>query len=294
MAMIEESNSITPEEAEASKEINLSDYGIEPTTDPFEDLLKFYREQVEVVKAYTKRKAETGGDANDPVNVIKASLSKQAKADENKTLRENISNGGNTLAERIFSQSYTLLTSDLMLNELKTLVSMMEDERQYHFDKAVQTEKDRLGIKSTPSETAITAKLVATQLDEWLRLRVQMAKLKGESLPDNLYKTGGERNGFNTEVYPRLPKLDVDGPVNSTNSTHLVFRFKANGSDEIVECSETTLNDVAHNIISNGAYRVSGKTVAKMLKDAKLGIGATDEEWQLEFKTGVLFGRKAS
>jgi hypothetical protein len=292
MSNVEENN-VTAEETEASREIDLESFGITPSTDPIETLLKFYNENVDIVKAYTKRRAETGGDANDPTNVIKAELGKMVKADETKPIREAISSGGTNLAERIFSRDYDLVTSDLMLNELKTLVSMMEDERQYHFDRAVQAEKDKLGIKSTPAESAVVAKLTAMKLDEWLRLRIQMAKLEGKGIPENLFKTGGERNGFNTDVYPRLPKLDVDGPVSSTNSTHLVFRFKASGSEEIVDCAETTLNDVAHNVISQGAYRISGKTVAKKLKDAKLGIGATDEEWQLEFKTGVLFGKKA-
>lgn len=297
---------VSADDLEAAESFSLKDLGIDPRTTPFEDLLKIYREQVGICNDYAAKQKSGSSDPNDVASVLKANVSKTLKgecAPEVKATVDSLKSAGSQLAEAVFTKfpvTEGLTQSAVMLEQIENLMSLMRQEYEYHFNKAVQAEKDAKGIKSTPSEQAIRAKLACIKLkgtkpgEGLINARIQMAKVMDEEIPDNLYKTGGVRNGFNTDIVPRLPRLDIEtGTASSSGTTHLVFRFKTTGSEEIVNCAETTYSDVAHNVISKGAYRVSGKDIERKLKSAKLGLGATDTEWNLEFETGTLFGRKA-
>jgi hypothetical protein len=283
------------EDLEEAKSFDLRSLGIEPMTTPIADLVKLYNDNHGIVKSYSDKQKRGESDPNAVETVIKSNLKKtiEAKPENVQAYRavgEKVSNAFFTSTPVASS----LLASAVLLEELENLLSLAKDEYQYHYAKAVQTEKDRLGIKSTPSESAVTAKLACIQLRTLIENRVNIAKLMGDeaSIPENLFKTEGQRKGFNTEVLPRTPRLDIEGNSSGVHTSHLTFRFKATGSEEVTDCSETTLHDVAHNVVSNGAYRVTGKQVAADLKKNGHGIGATDTEWSLEYKTGTLYGKK--
>lgn len=307
MSMTEENNStdeISAEENEAAKSIDLRAMGIDPMNTPIDQLLKHYRTEVDTVKAFTKAMKEGVSDPDSVDAIVKTRIGKLLKCEGTteeqtagiRSIRESIQT--NVVAPLFTDSGATnsIVSAAVVLDELRSLVAAMEDEYSYHLNKSIQSEKDKRGIKSTPSETATTAKLTAVALSNLVKARLAMAEAMSEEIGiTNLYKTDGVRKGFNADVFPRLPKLDSDGPV-SANSTHLTFRWLVSGGNEetdIIECEETTLNDVAHNVVSSGSYRVTGKDVSAMLKKAGHGIGATESEWSLTFKTGVLKGRKA-
>jgi hypothetical protein len=290
---------MSEEEKEAVESFDLRTLGVEPMTTPISDLIKLYRENHSIVKSYTDSLKAGKDDPNDVATKIKQKVQKSLKSDEENvkaTVGQYRTVGAN-LTEAFFSKTPVtsgLLPSAILLEELENLLSLAREEYAYHLNKAIQSEKDRLGIKATPNEAAVTAKLACDKLKTLIENRCNIAKLMGDEaqIPANLYKTEGQRKGFNTDVLPRSPKLAIDGPV-GTNTTHLVFRWKANDEEETVTLGEVTLADVAHNVVSKGSYRVTGSDLSKMLKKAGYGIGATDIEWSLEFKTGTLYGKKA-
>lgn len=299
----ENNDEISAEESEAAKNVDLRAIGIEPSSTPIPDLLKFYREAVEVVKSFTTKAKEGTTDPDSVDSIVKNRVSKVLKCDgtseevttQVRSLRDAIQN---SVTQPIFEKSgatSNLIASAVVLDEMRNLLSMLEDEYAYHLNKSIQSEKDAKGITHTPSETAVTAKLTAIALKKLLEVRINQDKIMPEldpnyvaTMPDNLYRTEGTRKGFNTDVFPRLPRLDVEGGTVGTQSTHLEFEWNGEA------VSETTLNDVAHNHISKGSYRVTGKQVHQDLRKAGHGIGATNEWWTLEYKTGTLKGRKAS
>lgn len=301
MSMNEENNEeVSPEAVEASESFDLRSLGIDPMSTPLVDLLKIYREQAGIVNDYATKLKSGVSDPTSVEATIKSNLDRAIKSEEASKSVESVKQYASAVVNQVFAKGYSLLSSRVMLDELKTLVSSMEDEYTYHYNNAVQAKKDELGIKSTPTEAAINAKLACIKLkgtkpgEGLINARIMIAKATGlEDIPSDLYKTGGERNGFNTDVLPRLPRLDVEGATVGTNVTHLTFRFQPTDATDGTVCTETTLNDVAHNVVSRGAYRVTGKDIERKLKSAKLGIGATDTEWSLVFETGTLFGRKA-
>lgn len=315
---------VSASDVEAAAEFDLRSLGIDPMNTPIEDLLKIYREQAGICSDYTRKQKDGTTDPSSVEGVIKAELKAKlapTASDEVKTQVQTLRTIGTNVTEAWFNKTpatVSLLSSAVLLEELRNLVSLMEDEYNYHYQAAVQAEKDAKGIKSTPNETAIRAKLACLKLkgakpgEGLINARINMAKAMGmeAEIPSDLYKTDGVRQGFNTEVFPRLPRLDIEGTV-SNNSTHLVFRWMpvsaiaklpgdgalgtgtiANEAD-MINCTETTLNDVAHNVVSSGAYRITGKDLERKLKSAGHGIGATDTEWSIELKTGTLFGKKA-
>ena len=294
-----DNDDVTPDETEASENFDLASIGITDALNmPFEELLSVYREQVEICNTYLRKLKQGTSDPNDVTNVVKKEVATAKKEDEQ---AKQFSTVGESFTKAFFEKTpvtSSLLASATLLDELENLLSLVKDEYTYHFNAEVQRLKDERGIKSTPAESAIRAKLACIKLkgtkpgEGMINVRIQYDKIMGKEIPENLYKTGGQRNGFDTDVVPRLPKLNIEGPIEG-NSTHLVFRFQATGSDEVVNCSETTLNDVAHNVLSSGAYRVTGKQVERDLKKAKFGIGATQEEWSLVYETGTLFGKLA-
>jgi hypothetical protein len=305
-----ETDEVNETDREAAEEFDVRDLGIDPVGTPISDLLKIYRENVEIVKAYAEKVKSGSTDPNDVGNQVKSNVKRTLKlegvSDEVKATVGNLRSVAANVSEAVFNKTPAtqgLLESAVMLEAMEELVSLMRDEYAYHYNKAVQAEKDRKGIKSTPSETAIRAKLACIKLkgtkpgEGLINARINMAKALGEddSIPSDLFKTGGERNGFNTDVFPRLPRLDVEGTTSSKN-THLAFRWLAkddpNATDPMT-LNQTTLNDVAHDVISSGAYRVTGKDIERRLKAEKLGIGATKEEWSLTFETGTLYGKLA-
>jgi hypothetical protein len=306
-----DADSVTPEDAEQASEFDLRSLGIDPMNTPLSDLLKIYREQAEICQDYARKQKDGTTDPSSVEGAIKSDVTKYLKGEAPEDIKQTVSDWrtlGTNLTEKVFHyltsdpRNANLVTSAVLLDELRNCVSLMEDEYNYHYQAAVQAVKDAKGIKSTPSETAIRAKLACIKLkgtkpgEGLINARINMARAMGEedSIPSDLYKTGGERNVFNTDVFPRLPRLDVEGTI-STNSTHLIFRFAKHGETEqaiAIDCTETTLNDVAHNVVSSGAYRVTGKQIEKDLKKAGHGIGATETEWKLEYKTGTLYGKK--
>lgn len=299
---------VSESDAELANEFDIRDLGIDPMQTPISDLLKIYREQVDICRDYADKQKSGSADPNDVGNLVKSKVTKVLKgtdvSDSVKAVVNDYRTVGASVAGAFFTKTPAttgLIPAAVMLDELENLVSLMRDEYNYHLNKAIQDEKDAKGIKSTPSETAVRAKLACIKLkgtkpgEGLINARINMAKALGQEseIPENLFKTGGERNGFNTDIFPRLPRLDVEGTTGA-NVTHLVFRFQNTDEDSTpVDCSETTLNDVAHNVISDGSYRVTGKDLERRLKSAGHGIGATDKEWSLEFETGTLFGKKA-
>lgn len=304
-----ETDNVTPEDAEQAAEFDLRSLGIDPMNTPLSDLLKIYREQHGICQDYVTKQKSGTADPDSVEAVIKSDVVKYLKGDAPEDIKQTVGQWrelGSNLTEKVFHyltsdpRNANLVSAAVLLDELRNTLSLMEDEYAYHYANAVQAVKDAKGIKSTPNETAIRAKLACIKLkgtkpgEGLINARINMARAMGmeDSIPTDLYQTGGVRNTFNTDVFPRLPRLDVEGTL-SNNTTHLVFAFKPTDGER-TDCTETTLNDVAHNVISSGAYRVTGKQVAADLKKAGKGIGATDEEWSLTYKTGILFGKKSS
>lgn len=254
-----------------------------------------------VQKFNENRKAEKA-DPKDPVTIVQNRLTESAKSD-NESLKLIVS-GTKSIADQVRELLFTeldksngMLAAHVMVQEMKTLLSDVDDNFRYYFDRAVQVEKDRQGISVTPSEEAIADKLTAIKLRSLIENRVNIAEAMGDELPENLFKiSDAGRKGFNTDLVPRLPKLDMgDAAPKSYASLHLAFRWQAEGSETPVVLEDSpTLNDVAHNFVSQGAYRITGETIAARLKKEGYGIGATDAEWSLVFKTGTLFGKKSS
>jgi hypothetical protein len=297
-----DSDEATDEEVSASESFDLASLGIDAMTTPIDVLLKVYREQADICNKYAASLKAGSDDPNDVANVVKANLAKQKKTDPSVASLRAV---GSSITEAYFTKTpatSSLLSSAVLLEELENLVSLARDEYNYHYNAAVQALKDEKGIKSTPAEAAVNAKLACIKLkgskpgQGLINARIMIAQATGmeDQIPSNLYNTTGQRKGFNTDVFPRLPRLDVDNP-HVTGVTHrLTFRFKAVGQEEATSIGNATLNDVAHNVVSNGAYRVTGKDISDQLKKAGHGIGATDTEWALEFKSGTLYGKKES
>lgn len=306
---------LSAEETEAVDSFDLTSVGIEPMTTPIADLVKIYNENHAIVKSYTDKQKKGVSDPNAVDTVVKSKLKEAVKSEQAKPAVDSLrSYVEEAFTERTFNYNggLNLLSAEVMLSELENLVSLVKYERDYHLNKAIQSEKDKRGIKSTPSESATTAKLACESILGLIKTRIKIADMYAgipnlpESekakhvVPSNLLKTGGQRGGFNADVLPRSPQLKIEGQ-GSASTTHLVFRFQPGDANvehpaDIVACSETTLNDVAHNVVSQGAYRVTGKDIERKLKEAKLTgstLGATAEEWSIEFKTGTLFGKKA-
>lgn len=299
----EDNEDVTPEETAAAEAISLKDLGIEPLTTPIPTLLKIYRENHSTVQEYVKKqKSATKADATDPHNLVKNRVESAIKSEEAKAIIEDVNITAEAVAERTFAIPHNLLTSTVLLSELENLVSLLREEVRYHFDAAVQKEKTKQGITSTPAESAVQAKLVCVKLRSLIENRVNIAKMMDMELPSDLFKVAeeGKRGGFNTEVFPKTPRLETE--VSSTtvsSSAHLRFRFvpvSPDGTDlePIAVPDGMTLRQVAHDFVSAGAYRVSAQTIESMLKKAGHGIGATDTEWSLSFKTGTLYGMRVA
>lgn len=301
-------------EVEASKSIDLRSLGIDPLSTPIADLVKLYRENHAIASDYLAKQKAGKDDPNDVSSIVKSNVKRitETKADSDPNSSQSKLAGqvavlrtvGATITDTFFSTTPVtsgLIQSAVLLSELENLVAMARDEYQYHFNKSVQAMKDEKGIKSTPNEAAVTAKLTCVQLRNLIENRVNIAKMMGteSDIPSNLLKTEGVRKGFNTDTLPRVPRLEIGENAAQSPSTHLVFRFIAEGNpaglnvDEDGVCTETTLNDVAHNVVSSGSYRWTGKEIAAKLQKIGVGLGATDTEWSLEFKTGTLYGKKA-
>jgi hypothetical protein len=290
------------EDTAAAENIDLRSLGVDPLSTPISDLLKLYRENHATVQDYAKKQKSGKSDPNDVSQIVKANVTKVLKSDDTevKARVSSVREVGSAIADETFSsleKMNGLVPATVLLDELRNLVSLVEDEVRYHFDNAVQKMKDEKGIKETPSESAIVAKLTCVKLRSLIENRVNIAQLVDpSSIPDNLLKTAteGKRGGFNTEVFPKTPRLDMgDAAPSPSSSVHLVFRFVKSDGTEVAIPDGTTLRQVAHDYISSGAYRVTGREVEQLLKKSGYGIGATDTEWSLSFKTGVLYGKKS-
>jgi hypothetical protein len=300
---LDETEEVTAEESEASKSVDVRALGIEPLQTPIPVIAKVYRGLVETVKKFTTAVREGKSETNDPGVAAKKKLETALTSkDENivsvRTWADNLVAKVSGVIFTDLEADNTLLTSYLVLQSVKSLVADLEDNHDYFFNRAVQSEKDRLGITVTPSEEAIQAKLACIKLNDLLQNRINIAKAMDEELPTDLFKTSDAgRVSLNTDIIPRIPKLDMGDAksASSSTSTRLAFRFVNDNDEEVTVPADWTLNDVAHNLVSRGSYRKSGRTIERMIKDLKLSssIGATDEEWKLTFSTGVLFGKKA-
>jgi hypothetical protein len=298
----DQADEVSADEVEESKTIDIRKLGIEPLSTPIPAIAKVYRKFVEYVRKHNEAKKGEKADPSDPTVSTTAKL-KSAVATKDGELAATVSairsHVRGNVAESFFGtleKDNTLLTSYVALEELRSLLSDAEDNHDYYFARAVQAEKDRLGITVTPDEEAVTAKLTAVALNNLLQNRINIAQAMGDELPEGLFKTSDAgRVSFNTDIIPRLPKLDMGdaAPRKSVSNVRLAFRFVSNGT-EVPVPANYTLNDVAHNVVSKGAYRVSGARIAGLLKEAKLGLGATKEEWSLSFETGTLYGKAVS
>jgi len=299
----ETNDEVTNDEVEESKRIDIRALGIEPLSTPIPVIGKLYRKFVQMVKDGNEKRKSEKADPSDPTVLTNTRL-KDATSSKDENLSKSVATSKaivSGVAETLFlslEKDNTLLTSFVVLNELRSLLSDVEDNHEYFFARAVQAEKDKQGITVTPAEELVNAKLTAVALSNLLQNRINIAQAMGDELPENLFKVSDSgRTSYNTDIIPRLPKLDMGdaAPKKSVSNVRLAFRWKHTGSETIHELDPSyTLNDVAHNVVSSGAYRISGATIAKMLKDAKHGIGATETEWELKFETGSLFGKKVS
>lgn len=296
----DQTDEVSAEEQEQAKNIDVRALGIEPLSTPIPTIAKVYRTFVKKVQTFNENRKAEKADPKDPVTIVQNRLAESVKSDNEglKSIVLNTRSISEQVRDLLFSElekNNGMLAASVMVDEMKALLSDVQDNASYYFNRAVQAEKDRQGITVTPSEEAVADKLTAVKLRSLIENRVNIAEAMDDELPEGLFKVSDAgRKGFNTDIVPRLPKLDMgDAAPKSYVSTHLVFRFQPEGSEEIVPCEETTINDVAHNIVSKGGYRVTGETVAARLKKEGHGIGATDSEWSLVFKTGTLYGKKA-
>jgi len=289
-----ETDDVSAEEVEQSKSVNIRELGIEPLSTPIPTIAKLYRKFVEKVRKYNEEKKGQKADPTDPTVVTSKRLADAvASKDENisatvSSVRTFVSG----IAETFFvtlEKDNTLLTSFVALESLRSLLADAEMNHEYFFNRAVQAEKDKLGITVTPAEEVVNDKLTAVALNNLLQNRINIAQAMGDELPDGLFKTSeAGRTSFNTDIIPRLPKLDMGDAAPKKNVANVRLSFSFNGEE--VDPSYT-LNDVAHNLVSKGGYRISGARIAEMLKKAGHGIGATKEAWTLEFPTGNLSGK---
>lgn len=297
-----DTDDVSADEQEQAKTIDVRALGIEPLSTPIPTIAKVYRSFVTKVQTFNENRKKEAKDPKDPVTIVQNRVNESAKSDNEslKALRVNAENIVSDVRELLFSElekNNGLLPAHVVLSELKTLLSDVDDNYRYFFNRAVQAEKDRQGISVTPSEEAVQDKLTAVKLRSLIENRVNIAEAMGDELPDNLFKVSDAgRKSMNTDIVPRLPKLDMgDAAPKNYSSLHLVFRFVDNENNEVeIPESVRTLDDVAHSIVSRGGYRVTGETIAARLKKEGHGIGATDKEWSLVFKTGTLFGKKSS
>lgn len=300
----DQTDDVSAEEAEQAKTVDVRSLGIEPLSTPIPTIAKVYRSFVTKVQTFNENRKKEKADPKDPVVIVQNRITESAKSD-NESLKAIVSSTQNIalqVRDLLFSEldkSNGMLAAHVMVQEMKALLSDVQDNSDYYFNKAVQVEKDRQGIVVTPSEEAVADKLTAIKLRSLIENRVNIAEAMGDELPDNLFKiSDAGRKGFNTDVVPRLPKLDMgDAAPKSYSTLRLAFRFQENGAtdEQILNVDESyTLNDVAHNVVSRGGYRITGETIAARLKKEGYGIGATDDEWSLVFKTGTLFGKKVS
>lgn len=298
----DQTDDVTSEEAEQAKSIDVRALGIEPLSTPILSIAKVYSTVVKKVQTFNEGRKAEKADPKDPVTIVQNRINESAKSD-NQSLRAIVTSAQN-IAEQVRDLLFTeleksngMLAGHVLLSEVKTLLSDVDDNFRYYFDRAVQEEKDQRGITVTPSEEAVSDKLTAIKLRSLIENRVNIAEAMGDDLPENLFRiSDAGRKAFNTDIVPRLPKLDMgDAAPRTYSSLHLVFRFEDNGGKEIPLPEDIrTLNDVAHNVVSRGGYRVTGEMIAARLKKEGHGIGATDKEWSLVFKTGTLYGRKSA
>ena len=297
----DQTDDVTPEENEQAKTVDVRALGIEPLSTPIPTIAKFYRQFVKSVQDFNESRKAEKKDPKDPVVIVQNRLAESAKSDNegSKTIVAAADSIGEQVRDLLFSEldkCNGMLAAHVMVQQVKGLLSDVQDNLDYYFNRAVQAEKDRQGITVTPSESAVTDKLTAIKLRSLIENRVNIAEAMGDELPDNLFKVSDAgRKGFNTDLVPRLPKLDMgDAAPKSYSTLRLAFRFEDLEGNEVEVPADATLNDVAHNVVSRGGYRVTGETVAARLKKEGYGIGATDEEWSLVFRTGTLFGKKVS
>lgn len=301
----DQTDDVTPEENEQAKTVDVRALGIEPLSTPIPTIAKFYRQFVKSVQDFNESRKAEKKDPKDPVVIVQNRLAESAKSDNEglKTIVAAADSIGEQVRDLLFTEldkCNGMLAAHVMVQQVKGLLSDVQDNLDYYFNRAVQAEKDRQGITVTPSESAVTDKLTAIKLRSLIENRVNIAEAMGDELPDNLFKVSDAgRKGFNTDLVPRLPKLDMgDAAPKPYSSLRLAFRFEVEDNDcedgvrEVVVPADSTLNDVAHNIVSSGGYRVTGEMIAARLKKEGYGIGATDEEWSLIFKTGTLYGKK--
>lgn len=299
----EENAEVTAEESEEAKTINVRALGIEPLSTPIPVIAKMYRKFVANVRKYNDARKGEKADPTDPTVVTSARL-KEAVASKDANISatvQNVTGMVNGLAETFFSnleKDNTLLTSFVAVTTLKSLLADAEMNHDYYFNRAVQAEKDKQGITVTPAEEVVQDKLTAIALQNLLQNRINIAQAMGDELPEDLFKVSDSgRTSFNTDIIPRLPKLDMgdNAPKKNVANVRLAFTWLPVGhpvdQPSVSVDPSYTLNDVAHNIVSSGAYRISGTRIAEMLKKAGHGIGATKEPWVLEFPTGHLSGR---
>lgn len=296
-----ETDDVTPEENEQSKSVDVRALGIEPLSTPIPTIAKIYRATVKRVQDFNEARKAEKKDPKDPVVIVQNRVTESAKSDNDSlklmvTQTENLSFQVRDLLFSNLEKSNGILPAYVMVREIENLLSDVKDNYSYYFNKAVQAEKDRQGITVTPSESAVSDKLTAIKLRSLIENRVNIAEAMGDDLPENLFKVSDAgRKGFNTDVVPRLPKLDMgDAAPKSYSTLRLAFRFIDVDEQEVPVPADSTLNDVAHNIVSRGSYRVTGEQIAARLKKEGYGLGATDSEWSLVFKSGTLFGKKVS
>ncbi len=302
----EVTDDVTADEIAESKNIDVRSLGIEPLASPISEIAAVLTKQVGIVTSFVKTQKDGRNETTDPVFATSAKLKRAIADEKNETVLKTksvVQDLASSVAEALFTSlesGNTLLSSKLVLDAVSSIVDDLRDNHEYFFNRAVQAEKDRLGITVTPSEEAVRAKLTCIKLRDLIENRINIARAMDEDVSEFVKVSETGRQNLNTDIIPRVPKLDLgDSTPKSVNSTRLAFRWIPTNStsDDEENNGEVdpswTLNDVAHNLVSKGAYRVSGATIAEMLKKAKLGIGATEKEWELTFQTGTLYGKKA-
>jgi len=304
--MTDAANTSTTDEVEEptsdeAKTLDLrSVLNIDPNTSPLAELLKLYRSNVKIVTDYTASKAKEDADPKDPSTIVKNNIERAIKSPEMSALITELSaKYFEPVGELVFSEDHNLFSAAVLLRQMETLTALVKSEFNFHFMNAVQNQKDRDGIKISPNESAMEARLICESLSDLIRKRTTIeeltAELEGRSpnLPKNLRTSGGKRGGFNTEVFPRIPKLDMGdaAPRSGATTKHLEFTFTPAeaGAEEVSFTG--SLRQVAHDVCSVGAVRISGDMLAELLKKNGHGMGISGERWELELPTGVLSGK---
>lgn len=282
-----EGNSSVSDSA-ASKLADWHGLKIDPATVTIEELIAAFNEQRNVlVAANTPEKQAEGAKLRDLcVSHLKSGASDYMEFEVKQTLFQHFS--------AIFEVLDFLGGSAVISarKEVDTFISEFKTELDWHLMKAEAIVNGGVEVDAPDTnQTEINAKGIRGLL----ALKCEFVGLTGiGEVPANLFKTGDSgKVGLNPDVMPRLPKSAGSAPAGRyAKLRHMEFVVSLrDGRNFIFNAGETTLGDIAHDLLSRGANRVTRTTIEDALKKDGVKMITTADWWTFETWTGTVCGR---